>query len=178
MDKAGVVHYYDEWPEFAFEGAKDGNLTVTDYANLIRSREAGRKVDVRILDRHFGNARRTLGGMTLRQEFAEQGIDFIDSYALPGEEVETGIMKVKEFLRYDTLRPVDSLNRPRVVFSPKCKNLIAAMERWGRDPETGKPMEEYKDFADLVRMDLMSNPIVEEQVYWPNTSGAHYGVGT
>lgn len=177
VDKAGVVHFYDELPEFSFEGAKDSNLTVKDYADSIRAREAGRTIAVRILDRHFGNVRRTLGGMTLRQEFGECGLDFADSYSTT-EEIETGILKVKEYLRYDKSKPIDALNRPKVRISPKCRNIIASFERWGRDPKSAKPMDEYKDFADVVRYALMSNPMVEEQSTWTPSSSAHYGVGT
>lgn len=175
VDGAGVLNYYDESPDFKFEGARDSNLTVKEYADIFRSREAGRTISTRILDRHFGNVRRTLGGKTLKEEFADEGIEFQDSYT-SGEEVETGIFKIKEYLRYDKTKPIDSLNRPRIRISPRCINLIAALERWGRDPKTGKPMEEYKDFCDLVRYDVMSNPEVEQPVTgWP-TSGAHYGV--
>lgn len=176
VDSAGVIHYFDEYPETQFIGAKDSNLTVREYAELIRNREAGLKVDVRILDRHFGNVRRTTGGLTLKEEFAEVGIEFIDSYALSGEEVETGIFKVKEYLRYDTKKEIDSLNRPKIIISPKCKNLIAAFRNWGREPKTGKVKEEYKDFMDLVRYDVMSNPEVEKPVIWARGSQPHYGV--
>jgi phage terminase large subunit-like protein len=175
VDEAGVLNYYDEWPEIHFEGAKDSNLTVTDYAALIRSREAGRTVHTRILDRHFGNVRRTLGGKTLKEEFAEQGVEFTDSYQAE-EEVETGIFKVKEYLRFDKTKAIDSLNRPRIRISPKCVNLIAAFERWGRDPKTAKPLEAYKDFMDLVRYDVMSEPAIERPVAWNLAPGPHYGV--
>lgn len=180
VDATGTVQVYDEWPEFNFEGSKDSNLTVKDYAELIRQREAARSIQTRILDRHFGNVRRTLGGLTLKQEFSEAGLDFIDSYHVAENvaEVETGVMKVKEYLRYDKAKEIDALNRPRLIVSPTCKNTIAALERWGRDPKTSKPKEEYKDFADLVRYLTMSNPEVETTRPWDQSGGASYGVGT
>jgi hypothetical protein len=174
-DMAGVVHYYDEWPDFPFQEAKDSNLTVKDYISLIHGRENGRKVDIRILDRHFGNVRRNLGGLTLRQEFAEQGLEFQDSYSCD-EEIETGIFKVKSYLAYDKSKPIDGLNRPKVIISPKCKNLIAALERWGRNPKTAKPSDEYKDFADLIRYDLMTDPKVELATNWARGPQPFYGV--
>lgn len=176
IDASGVLHYYDEWPNFPFEGAKDSNLTVSDYANIIRSKEAGRSCESRILDRHFGQIRRSMGGKTLKEEFSDAGIDFRDSYVM-GEEVETGIAKVKEMLRWDKERPQDAINRPRIRISPRCKNLIAAIERWGRDPKTGKPLESYKDFIDCLRYDVMSNPSLVEPRYWDVQGGGHYGVG-
>lgn len=175
VDKSGIVHVYDEHPEIQFEGAKDSNLTVKEYADLIRARENGRQVDTRILDRHFGNVRRTMGGMTLRDEFNEVGIEFQDSYSLGGEEVETGIQKVKEYLRWDASKSMDALNRPRLRISPKCKNLIASLKMWGRDPKTGKPKEEFKDFVDVLRYALMTNPEVETAAKWTGTK-PYYGV--
>ncbi len=176
VDKTGTVHYYDEYPHVPFQGAKDSNLTVKEYADLIRVQENGRKVDSRILDRHFGNVRRTTGGLTLKQEFDEQGLEFTDSYALSGDEIETGIKKVLEYLRYDAAKPIDSANRPKIVISPTCTNLIAAFKSWGRDPKTLKPKEEFKDFMDLVRYDLMSNPIVEVDRPWVEGRKPFYGV--
>lgn len=176
VDKTGTVHYYDEYPEVKFQGAKDSNLTVKEYAELIRARENGRQFESRILDRHFGNVRRTTGGLTLKQEFDEQKLEFTDSYAMAGDEVETGILKVKDYLRYDTTKPIDAVNRPRIVISPKCKNLIAAFQSWGRDPKTLKPKEDYKDFMDLVRYDLMSNPEVDPGSTWKSGSKPYYGV--
>ena len=175
VDAAGVLHYYDEYPDFDFEGAKDSNLTVAEYADIFRVQEGGKAIEVRILDRHFGNVRRTNGGKTLKEEFAEAGLEFQDSYAME-EEVETGILKVKEFLRYDKGKAVDSLNCPRIVISPKCRNLIAAFERWSRDPKSGKPQERWKDFMDLVRYDVMSQPVIEMVKTWPGRRGPYYGV--
>jgi hypothetical protein len=176
VDAAGVLHYYDEYPETTFEGAKDSNLTVTDYAAIINGKEQGRPVESRILDRHFGTARRSLGGQTLQEEFSAAGIDFRNSYSMD-EEIETGISKIKELLRWDKTKPQDSLNRPRIRISPKCRNLIAALERWGRDHKNGKPLEAYKDFIDVLRYDVMSNPAVEVATAWPTAPAAHYGVG-
>ncbi len=180
VDVTGTIQVYDEWPEFDFEGSKDGNLTVKEYAELIRGREGNRGIQTRILDRHFGNVRRTLGGLTLKQEFGEVGLEFIDSYHVAENvaEVETGIMKVRDYLRYDRTKPIDGLNRPKLIISPKCRNTIAALERWGRNPDTGKPQEEYKDFCDVVRYLVMANPAIEIDRPWNQGRGAAYGVGT
>ncbi len=171
----GVLNFYDEYPNFPFEGAKDSNLTVTDYVQIIQSKEQGRDIESRILDRHFGTVRRTLGGKTLKEEFADAGIEFRNSYAMD-EEIETGIAKIKDLLRFDKTKAQDSLNRPRIRISPRCKNLIAALERWGRKPETGKPLEEYKDFVDCLRYTVMSNPTYEIAQDWEPPAPSSYGV--
>ncbi len=177
VDATGTLHYYDEYPETPFEGAKDSNLTVTDYVQIIKAREQGRPIESRILDRHFGAARRSLGGKTLKEEFSDAGLDFRDSYSMD-EEIETGISKIKSLLRWDKTKPQDALNRPRIRISPKCRNLIAALERWGRDPKNGKPLEAYKDFIDVLRYDVMSNPEIEVAREWPQGGGPFYGVNS
>ena len=175
VDATGVIHIYDEHPEAQFEGSKDNGWTVTDYARMFQAREGKRDID-RILDRHFGNVRRTLGGLTLKQEFAQAGISFRDSYAMD-EEVETGILKVKEYLRYDKTKPIDALNRPRLIVSPTCQNTIKAMERWSRNPKTAKPQEDFKDFADCVRYLVMAEPMVEKARDWNSRKIVTWGVG-
>lgn len=178
VDAAGVVRIYDEWPENQFEGSRDSNLTVADYSRIFRERECGRDF-TRILDRHFGNVRRTMGGISLRDEFAQQGIIFQDSYQTAdiASEVETGIAIVKGFLRYDTSKAIDGLNRPKLEISPKCINTIASLERWSRDPKTGKPKEYCKDHADCVRYLLAANPGVSiPDGNWNDADTPTYGV--
>ena len=178
VDAIGVITIYDEYPHFKFQGAKDSNLTVKDYAQLFKIQEGHFKAQDRILDRHFGNVRRTMGGLTLKQEFAEQGIEFIDSYSIGdiSSEVETGIMKVKDLLRYNKDKPIDSINRPLIQFFESCTNTIHGMERWSRDPKSGKPNDEYKDPADCVRYLAMARPQIRTDRVWDNKP-LHYGVG-
>ncbi len=173
----GSITIIDESPSIEFQGARDSNQTVADYVELFTSKEEGRKVSCRILDRHFGNVRRTLGGLTLKQEFGERGVDFVDSYSIADDktEVETGILRVKDYLRYNKEKPIDSLNRPRLYIDKRCTNMIKSMERWRRDEKTGKPKEEYKDFADCIRYLVMANPQIEAPREWVSTA-SHYGV--
>ena len=179
VDPTRTVHIYDEYPDFEFYGARDSNLTVADYAAIFKAKENGREISVRIMDRHFGNVRRTLGGKTLRQEFEDVDCIYQDSYGDAGEaEVETGILKVKDYLACDTTKTIDGLNAPRLIISPNCTNTIAALERWGRDPKTRKPKEDYKDFADVVRYLLMAEPVHEQPSTWTPSGGGSYGVNT
>lgn len=180
VDRAGVVHIYDEYPNYDFEGAKDSNLTVRDYAAMFRRKE-GRVRDVtRIIDRHFANAQRTPGGLSISQEFAEVGMPFQDSYKLQeaqGSEVETGILKVKDYLRYNYSQPVTSVNRPKLVISPNCLNTIMSFERWTRNPDTHKPNEYRKDHADCVRYLLCAEPEYSEPRNWDRRESPEWRVG-
>lgn len=181
----GTLEVFDELPKVEFQGAKDSDLTVNGYINLFRATEEGRKINRRIMDKRFGSARRTLGGPTLKEEFRDAvdennrpiGIDYEDSYTSDDKtEIETGILKVKSLLAYNKDKPIDGLNRPRLMIADHCINTIHAFERWRRDPKTGKPMEEYKDFSDCVRYLACSDPEIEFDRPWEQKV-AHYGVG-
>jgi phage terminase large subunit-like protein len=176
VDNTGVVTIWGEHPNFEFQGSRDSHLTVKDYCDIFRAFEEGRKVHIRILDKEFGNQRRTMGGLTLKQEFGEAGIDFMDSYSIGGNmpEVETGILRVKDYLRYDKTKPIDNLNRPRLYVDKSCINVIHSFERWTRNDKTGKPKEEFKDFSDCVRYLVMANPEMDRPREWGVTT-AHYG---
>lgn len=178
-EPGGAVTIFDEWPNFEFQGAKDDGKTTKDYAELFRSIEAqhGIKSVARILDRHFGNARRTLGkdALSLKAEFLIEGIEFVDSYTMD-EEVETGIRKVKDYLAWDKTKPVSTLNQPKLRIAAKCKNTIASFEKWGRNPDTRKPSEDFKDFADSTRYLLMANPHYEQPMVWRPRKGPSWGV--
>lgn len=181
VEPDGSVTIFDEIPDIEFQGSKDDRKTVKDYANLFKAVEAqhGIKEITRIIDRHFANKRATLGSVeanTLKQDFSDQGIDFKDSYAMD-EEVETGIRKVKEYLSWDRAKDISALNRPKLTIAAKCKNTIASFEKWGRNPDTRKASEEYKDFADSVRYLLMDNPRFEAPSNWPsNISKPYHGL--
>ena len=178
LSETGILTIYEESPHIQFQGAKDSDMTVAMYAEAFKAQEGHYRPAVRILDRHFGNQRRTMGGLTLKQEFGEVGIDFEDSYSIAdaSSEVETGILKVKDLLRYNKAIPLSNLNRPRLQVFKSCTNTIHALERWSRDPKTGKPKEEYKDFADCVRYLAMSGPEIQVDKPWEVTP-AHYRVG-
>ena len=177
VDKTGRVHVYDEYPDFSFHGARDSGFTVKEYAQIFLAKENGRAISERILDRHFGNVRRSVGGLTLKQELSDVGLYFTDSYQVGDgqSEVETGIYKLKDYLHWNKDKPIDSANQPKIEISPNCINTITACEKWLRNPETGKPREEYKDFADLLRYLVMANPIVEEKAIWAKPRTANYG---
>lgn len=157
VDPSGFLYVYDEWPHFDFATAKESSYVIGDYVKIFRGAEQC-TIHTRILDRHFGN-NRSWSGQTLKQDFAKLGLYFIDSYSCE-EEVETGILKVKEYLAYNRAAPLSNLNRPALLISPTCTNLIKSMERWGRNPKTGKPLDDcYKDPVDCVRYICAYRPL-------------------
>ena len=156
-DNSGYLYIYDEWPDFDFAGAKESKYVISDYAKIFREVEKN-QIRTRILDRHFGN-NRSWTGSTLKQDLDKLGFYFIDSYSCD-EEVETGIMKVKEYLSYNQSLPVSNTNRPGILISPTCKNLIKSLERWGRNPKTGAPYDDcWKDPVDCLRYMCAYRPL-------------------
>jgi phage terminase large subunit-like protein len=66
----------------------------------------------------------------------------------PGGPIGEGIQKINDLLNYDLDRPVDFFNKPRLLISAECPNLIFALQTWtGLDGEKGAT----KDPVDCLR---------------------------
>lgn len=164
VDKLGDVFIFDEWPNVDFYKWHNCQLNIEDYARIFRDKEQGLTVYRRIIDRHFADVRHVVNRRTLRQEFLEDhNLNFFPSYKAE-KEIETGILKVRDYLKYNPDRPLDTLNKPKLFLNPHCQNTIKGFLRWSRDPKTGNVQDEYKDFMDCVRCLLMSNPEIDEPV--------------
>jgi phage terminase large subunit-like protein len=160
VDGKGDVYIVDEWPNVDFTKWHNCQLTIQDYKSIFRDKEQGFNVHKRIIDRHFADVRSAVNKRTLREELSDVGLDFYPSYAC-AEEIKTGIMKVREYLKYSPDRPLDVMNKPKLFINPHCANTIKAFLRWSRDPDNGKPQEAHKDFMDVVRYLVMDNPEVD-----------------
>lgn len=181
VDKAGNLTIFDEWPNYEFYGSKDPGFNLDDYVEVFKIKEAGLHVETRIIDRHFANTRHKPGAKTLREELAELNLEYVNSYHVGEDqpEVQTGVLKVGDYLAYNKTKPIDSANKPLLLISPNCKNTINSLEKWSRDPKTLKPKDDgFKDFSDCVRYLCMANPAIEDNRTWDQPRTAHYGVGT
>lgn len=162
VDGKGDVYIIDEWPNVDFNKWHNCQLTIKDYANIFRDKEQGFHVHKRIIDRHFADVRSAINKRTLREELRDDvGLDFYPSYQAT-EEIETGILKVREYLKFNSDRPVDVINKPKLFINPHCQNLIKSLKRWSRDPKSGKVQDDFKDFCDTLRYLLMDGPEVDE----------------
>ena len=170
VDPRGHVVFDYEWPEDDWIKLVKSHPNLPDmkeYLPIFRKYEAGRHMEHRIMDRHFGNNRSVRTNRTLQEDWAEPpyNINFSLSYNMDNE-VQTGILKVLEYLKYDKTKPLNGMNLPRVYAKERCKNIIKSLEKWSRkiDPNTfvaaPDPKSPYKDFCDVVRYTLMSNPEV------------------
>lgn len=182
VDATGSLVVFDEWPNFPFFGSKDPGLNIQDYAGIFREKEAAVNVQTRIMDRHFGNTSHKPGSLTLRQDFEQppHNLEFINSYSVGEDkpEIQTGILKVLDYLHYDKTKERDALNRPRLHITANCRNTIESVQKWTRDPKTLKPRDDhFKDFSDCLRYLTMANPEIETVAgNWPTGGGGSWGV--
>lgn len=160
-DARGDVYIFDEWPNEDFYKMHNCQLTIQDYKRIFGDKEQGLYVHKRIIDRHFADTASAINKRTLRQELQTIGLNYQPSYKAE-EEVDTGIEKVRRYLAYDTSKPLSSINQPKVFINPRCKNLIASISKWARDPDNGKVRDEYKDFCDVLRYLLMDEPKISD----------------
>lgn len=160
-DSKGDLYIFDEWPNEDFYKMHNCQLTIQDYKRIFGDKESGLMIHKRIIDRHFADTASSINKRTLRQELQSIGLNYQPSYKAE-EEVDTGIEKVRRYLAYDTSRPLNNLNQPKLYVSPRCKNVIASLSKWSRDPDNGKAKEGYKDFCDVTRYLCMDNPKISE----------------
>lgn len=108
----------------------------------------------RWMDSRYGDAPRQgkEAEVTLIDECAEVGLDFL---ATPGKGIDEGIDLINNWFEYDTRRPIDGTNEPRLFISDRCKNMIYAVQEWtGADGKTGAT----KDWIDLLRYFVLVDP--------------------
>lgn len=162
-DLTGSFNIIAEWPTEDFTKMHGCELGINDYKNIFKNMELGWNVTKRIMDKGFSRVRSLQTNRTLQEDFQSIGLYYEPSYSA-SEEVETGILKVRSALKYNPSKPIDALNRPKLLIDPRCKNVIKSFTRWSFDPKTGKINDDmFKDFMDVVRYALCANPRVEEE---------------
>lgn len=129
-------------------------------------RERGYRVKKRIIDPNFGRKPYAPGGnLSVMQELARYGCPFYEGM----DDKELGHMIVREYLHWDSSRPLTALNMPKVFFSrSRCPVTIRSMknlqyEDWSgvtKDRKNPKEVEQDKENhgADTVRYLLVSKP--------------------
>ncbi|HNC58482.1 MAG TPA: terminase family protein [Leptospiraceae bacterium] len=169
VDIRGQIVFDKEYPEADWLRCRESALSIKDYADIIRRDEfENGPVAYRIIDRHFANSRNDYG-TTLKQDLEEKfGLEFMDSYNCENE-VDVGIQKMKDYLKFKDDRPMDSVNFPLLQVKSNCRNIIRSLERWSRDPISLKPdaLSPYKDHFDVVRYACMAGLHVDSPIFIP-----------
>lgn len=157
----GEVLVYREWPERDHSKIRSSELSVADYAQIIRNLERGEHIDFRVLDPRFGVAKhRVKGAVTtsIQQDFAEEGLHF-DCRIQGTEREETGIERIRGLLSFDRHSPLTELNRPKLRIMDHCINTINTLAFSNFKPPSPREQdvleeklkEKYKDFRDNLR---------------------------
>jgi hypothetical protein len=157
-DASGTLIQVDEWPNEDFYKMHGCDIGIVDYKRIFAQKEQGWRVTKRIMDRHFSEVRTVHTRETLREAFQKVGLHYEISYHGGVEEIDVGVVKVRDFLSFNANKPVDTLNRPHYYVSPKCVNTIKGFQRWSIDPKTSNYKDEFKDYMDCVRYWVMGNP--------------------
>ena len=161
----GTCYVFRNWPEADFTKIRRDPRTVEEYNTLIRSLEGDRPSHHRLIDPNYGPRRDSFRGLQVAsvvESMARLGLTF--NHHL-NDDLEHGESKVRSLLYYDTKRPVDSTNRPKLRIMENCNNVVSALSfytaksRPGTDgvPDETKRDETYKDFADLIRYFAVSS---------------------
>ena len=146
-----------------YEMIKEG--TVAELAAGIRATEQyfGWNVTKRLIDPNFGRKPLISTGLSVINELAKYKVQFQEA----DDNEEAGRLKVKEYLHYNKLKPLDINNRPKLYFiKDKVPKTIRSMmnyqyDEWrsstDRDPkEVSKPKDEHG--PDCIRYLCISQP--------------------
>jgi phage terminase large subunit-like protein len=159
IDKTGQIWVYGEFPFEDLEKIQSTNLTIPDYARVIRELEGRNKMKLRLIDPYYGNQRYSNTGKTIKQELGDFGLDYEDGDT---SGIDLGHKKVREYLRYAKDKPVSALNHSRLHVFKSCRNHWRSLLRYKRKLlKSGEVKdrlmidETYKHFCDNLRHLLM-----------------------
>lgn len=157
---------YREWPTQKFTAMRASDQTIRDYSAMIHTTEGRERISRRRIDPRFGVAKYSIKGekqSTTIEDFADHGLYFEPA---PIENIEVGVMEIRERLWYDTNRPISEENRPRILITEDCENVIEGFENWSFVPPNArdetilleKVQEPFKDPIDGVRYAIAGGP--------------------
>jgi len=175
LDKTGTGYCIDEYPNRDFNEMISDNKTYAEYVDIIKQKEDalfdiyGKQVFKRIIDPNFGKKTIRIAERnddkahtTPQEELKKRGLIFQDGI----DSLETGHLKVREFLHYE-MKDGEIVKQPRLFVTDNCLNTIRNLSRYSRNDiltadgdvkDKAGVMEKYKDYCDLVRYWAMSGP--------------------
>jgi len=189
IDARGTWFFYREWPDisygdWALPGDKEGpaqkglGLDIKGYVELIKQHEDGERIFERFIDPRMGAAERQSkdrGATTTISDLEECGLTTIPAPAASSEadrgEIEDGVQLLNNLLAYDTEKPLDSLNSPKMYVSDRCQNFIYALSEY-----TAKlgAKEHTKDAIDCARyLRKGACEFIDENVKDDNRTGVY-----
>jgi len=171
VDSLERVYIYHEYPDISYgawgevgekmEGKpgpahQPNGWGYDSYCEMMANAEEGIEVFERYIDSRFGAAKGTgVDGATTLVTELEDALREADMkpdtvIAAPGLKIDHGLSLINDRLNYDSTKPIDLLNCPRLLISDRCQNMIECFKNY-----TGCGTEEvWKDYIDLVRYAL------------------------
>jgi hypothetical protein len=158
VDPFGTIYVIDE---IKFKG------TIKEFSKQVLKRELINGIKpmevIRILDPNKGETPTAVTGLKLKEEFANCGLYFTTSV---NDDITMGHLAVAEKLRYDKTQPLSLTNKPKLYFvKESTADCISYIQRYTWDDwkdssrsSKEKPKDNYKDFPDVLRYLVMSNP--------------------
>jgi hypothetical protein len=168
VDATDTWYIWQEWPDVSYgpwsepgptpagkpgPAQTDLGLGIKGYAELFRKLEEGFSPFERLIDPRLGAAVRQTedGATTLISDFDKHDITFIPA---PGVDIDNGLNLIKDRLTWNSEKPRDSLNTPKLFISERCEQTIAALLEY---TARGGPEEASKDPIDCLRYLATSN---------------------
>jgi hypothetical protein len=169
-------HVYREYPSGTpYMKIRSSNLTVRDYASIVRNMEGGEQIARRWIDPRFGPAEYSVKGQRMTSvvdDFGEFGLYFDPEVPDTGA-IETGIVRLRELLSYNeeqanTEGGLTEFNRPHLYVHDSCINVIDGFTNLSFVPPDArkedvlpeKVLEAYKDPIDAIRYAVLGGPPV------------------
>lgn len=137
---------------------------------------AREKIHERCMDSRFASQPKLEGDrpVTLLTDFEKWGLIF---HPVTGHgegdnsAIREGVIQINALLQYDSEKPVDYFNRPKLRISKRCKNLIYAMQNWtGNDGTKGA----CKDPIDCLRYLVQGGYSHLREDAFNSEGGGHY----
>jgi len=186
IDPHGVAWAVKEFPDFdtwggwidltkdklsAGEAAQPNGYGLKDYAEEIRRMEkiCGDSEVIRIIDPRLGAAsyQKAEGSSNIIDDLSDEDIIVQPAEAL---DIETGLQAINNLLAWDREREMDLDNKPKLMFSDECQNLISCMQAY----QPGDLKNPSKDFVDLARYFAVGNFEYFDQEELISTGGGSY----
>ena len=145
------------------DGAKANGYGIAEYAETIRdmvkdisreeilgSNEGNLEI---IIDPRMGSASylKAEGTSNIISDLHDHGIN---AYPAEGLHIDDGLQAINSLLSYDTQRPIDGTNHPKLYFSDECGNTIFCCMNYRVDQGLKSPL---KDPVDALRYIAIGN---------------------
>ena len=142
-----------------------GTLTDLSKQILLTEQRTGYRMRRRLIDPNFGRTPNLVTGRSVIDELRRPPYPL--HFGEADDDKEAGILKVRDLLHWDTTKPINNLNTPRLFFNPRCTKTIHSVRNYQFDEWRGatkeerdvKEVEKQKDTdgADCLRYLCLSN---------------------